>query len=387
MSNLEKFIWIIACFFVIPLGFLLIRVVGLLKNNNNEDIVNELAASRQETAEARNQIQILNDQRVTEGKASHEKEMKRFHEIQATFQRTLTNDLLNLNKELKTEITNQIVTESKTINDSVNQVNRLFKTSTKHTGQLGEVLLKRMLKNIQAIGAKNKFLTIEEQVKLVNGRRPDLVIKSPEPNVPPIYIDAKFPVHMYEALIDNSHAKNLRDELVKAVKKEVAELSKKYVTTSFDINNASEQASFVVMFLPSDGIYYELMNSDQIFGQDERTTGTKEKMTFIEFCFSKFVVPISPSTIIGLLSTIERYWTLFNQLKESDEQLLVMNQISKKYNDLVDSINDIIKIFNNLAVKLEKLQKPFQQIEKITNRYPELLHEIKSCPQLKTNKY
>ena len=232
-------------------------------------------------------------------------------------------------------------------------------------------MLARMLSNIQNIGEKNHFLTVIKDKPLSDGKKPDLTFQTNNQNLkyPPVYLDAKFPAISFQNMQKDQNPSSEK-AFFENVKRQVKSLNQKYIAESSTIN-PTESANFVIMFLPSDAMFYFLMEQQNF----------SNKISFIQFCFNQKIVPTSPSTIIGFLGTFERYCELFNDIQQNETSLLIIKQFKKKMDEFFSIVNSIIKQQNKLADKIEKLNLVLKTTDKlITKNLPEL-HELKHLPE------
>ena len=157
-------------------------------------------------------------------------------------------------------------------------IRRLSETlaSPKMRGNFGEEMLENMLSQILP---KNNY-RIQHRFK--NGETVDACIFVGETI---LSIDSKFSLENFrlykEAQTDES-AETLKKAFLKDVKKRVDEICKKYILpqeNTFD---------FALMYVPSEGIYQELIEASDI----------------IEYCRAKAVIPVSPNTMYIYLRNI-----------------------------------------------------------------------------------
>jgi len=98
-------------------------------------------------------------------------------------------------------------------------------------------------------------------------------------------IDSKFPLDAYRRLLDIGE--DARRDFSQAVRKHADSIAEKYILpdeNTFD---------YALMFVPSEGVYYELlMSEDPKHGRLD------------EYCRSKRVFPVSPNTFYACLNAI-----------------------------------------------------------------------------------
>jgi DNA recombination protein RmuC len=98
-------------------------------------------------------------------------------------------------------------------------------------------------------------------------------------------IDSKFPLDAYRRLVDTGE--DCRKAFAQSVRVHTDSIAKKYILPDEDT------LDIALMFVPSEGVYYELLRS-------EITAGTP----LDEYCRSKRVIPVSPNTLFAHLRVI-----------------------------------------------------------------------------------
>ena len=191
----------------------------------------------------------------------------------------------------------------------------LFTKGTKATGDLGEALAERLLAHVQTIshGANNRYLVISRQ-QLIPGTqlRPDLTIKGAAGQFPPIYLDIKFPKEVYQHYLRQPAAAS-KKKLINSLKDDIESINHKYLTLK-----TPAISPFAIMFVPSDRLFRDCLEMNQGFGRKQdslKVHDGQSDRSFIDFCFDNCVVPTSPANLIGVLSTLERYFQLFQEIK------------------------------------------------------------------------
>jgi DNA recombination protein RmuC len=157
-------------------------------------------------------------------------------------------------------------------------IRRLSETlaSPKMRGNFGEEMLENMLGQILP---KDSF---HIQHRFKNGETVDAIIKVSDKI---LSIDSKFSLEnfrLYKEAKDEESADLLKKAFLKDVKKRVDEICKKYILpqeNTFD---------FALMYVPSEGIYQEVTEDDDI----------------IAYCRGKAVIPVSPNTMYIYLRNI-----------------------------------------------------------------------------------
>jgi DNA recombination protein RmuC len=147
----------------------------------------------------------------------------------------------------------------------------------KTRGLLGEVALERLLEDALPRSA------YEMQFRFAStGAIVDAIVRTGERLLP---IDSKFPLDAYRRLAETGD--DARREFCTAVRKHADSIAEKYILPD------EHTFDYALMFVPSEGVYYELLVSeDSRFGQMDG------------YCRSKRVFPVSPNTFYACLSAI-----------------------------------------------------------------------------------
>ncbi len=146
----------------------------------------------------------------------------------------------------------------------------------KTRGTLGEVALDRILADTLPRA------TYDMQYRFSTGEVVDAVVKLSDKLLP---IDSKFPLDGYRRLLE--HGEECRKDFATAVRGHAEAIAKKYILPG------EETLDIALMFVPSEGVYYELLRS-----VDPKGTPLDE------YCRARCVVPVSPSTLFAHLKII-----------------------------------------------------------------------------------
>lgn len=223
-----------------------------------------------------------------------------------------------------------------------------FLKSPKLRGNIGEQVLKDL---ISQIFPKNSF---HLQYQFRSGEKVDAAIQTDAGILP---IDAKFPMENFQRLVKaqtESDKLTFRKEFVRDVKKHIDAISKKYILPE------EGTMDFALMYIPSESVYYELVNADDVLGyaRDAR------------------VYLVSPSTLYAHLQTILLSFEgkkIETKSKEAFRLLRSLRIDYEKVNDSLDILgkhitnasgqyHHVIKGFSSLGQKLETT-KQFEEAE------------------------
>jgi DNA recombination protein RmuC len=147
----------------------------------------------------------------------------------------------------------------------------------KTRGTLGEVTLERLLGDAlpqAAYAVQYRFTS--------TGATVDAIVRSGERM---LSIDSKFPLEAYRRLVEVGD--DARRDFSLAVRKHADSIAEKYILP------AEHTFDYAMMFVPSEGVYYELlMTQDTKYGRLD------------EYCRGKRVFPVSPNTFYACLNAI-----------------------------------------------------------------------------------
>ncbi len=146
----------------------------------------------------------------------------------------------------------------------------------KTRGLLGEVVLERMLADTLPANA------YEMQYRFSNGETVDAAVHFNGKLVP---IDSKFPLDDFRRM--EVEGEDARKGFAAAVRIHTDAIAKKYIVPG------ENTLDFALMFVPSEGVYYELLMSCDTKG-----------VPLDVYCRQKHVIPVSPNSLYAHLSVI-----------------------------------------------------------------------------------
>jgi len=211
----------------------------------------------------------------------------------------------------------------------------------KTRGTLGEVALDRILADTLPRAS------YEMQYRFSTGEVVDAVVKLSDKILP---IDSKFPLDGYRRLLE--HGEECRKDFANAVRGHAEAIAKKYILPG------EETLDIALMFVPSEGVYYELLRS-----ADPRGT------TLDEYCRTRCVVPVSPSTLVAHLKII--FLGLRGmQIEENAKRLLASIGGLKKHMD------DFEVLYDRLGTQLRNAQQNYSEADRKLDRARASLEEL-----------
>lgn len=228
----------------------------------------------------------------------------------------------------------------------------------KHRGILGEYFLENVLKNVLPPGS------YQMQYKFSDGDIVDAVVFVKDKIIP---VDSKFSLENYNRAVEEKDpARKL--EMENTFKKD---LKNRIEETSKYIKPKENTMDFAFMFIPAEGIYYDLL-INQAGGLKINTHD------LIEYAFKeKHVIIVSPTSFLAYLQTVlqglralqieESAKEIRKRVEELGKHILVYDDYLKKLgNNLsttVNSYNNAYKEFNKIDKDVIKIAGGEKQIE------------------------
>ena len=211
----------------------------------------------------------------------------------------------------------------------------------KTRGTLGEIALDRMLADALPP------TTYETQFRFSTGEVVDAVVRLQDKLLP---IDSKFPLDDYRRLVDTGE--DARKGFSSSVRAHAESIAKKYILPG------EGTLDIALMFVPSEGVYYELLRSEDSKG-----------LPLDEFCRSKGIVPVSPSTLFSHLKII--FLGLRGmQIEENAEKLLASLTGLKK------QIDNFGELYEKLGTHLRNAQQSYSDADRKLERARNSLDEL-----------
>ena len=216
-------------------------------------------------------------------------------------------------------------------------------TSSKNRGSLGEASLELILSNILPPQA------YEMQYRFENGETVDAVVKIKNKILP---VDAKFSLDNYRRIlseVNEEKKKELEKEFKNDLKKRIDETSK-YIRPNEDT------LVFAFMFIPAEGIYYDLLINE--VGAVKVDTGG-----LIDYAFKeKKVIIVSPTTFAAYLQTVLQGLRAL-QIEESAKEIRKrVEELGRHYASFDEYMK---KLGNNLGTVVNSYNTAYKELNKI----------------------
>lgn len=213
----------------------------------------------------------------------------------------------------------------------------------KHRGVLGEYFLENVLKNVLPPNA------YQMQYKFSDGDIVDAAVFVKDKIIP---IDSKFSLENYNRIVEERDAA-VRERLEKEFK---ADLKTRIDETAKYIKPKEGTMDFAFMFIPAEGIYYDLLinkvGAIKVNTQD-----------LIEYAFNqKHVIIVSPTSFFAYLQTVMQGLRAL-QIEESAKE--IRKQVEKLAKHLLSYEDYLKKMGGYLGTTVSMYNKAYQEFGKI----------------------
>ncbi len=297
------------------------------------DIRQELNKSHLETRDATDRrlqaIQESNEKRLEEMRQTVEEKLEK------TLQTRLQASFETVSKQL--ESVNRGLGEMQTVARDVGSLNKVL-SGTKTRGIMGELQLGQIIEDILTPSQyEREFATVSG-----SSERVEYAVKLPgqtEGDYIYLPIDSKFPLADYYRLEDayesgdkdqiDLHRKNL----LAAIKRFAKDIQSKYL-------NPPETTNFGVLFLPTEGLYSEVVRNPIFFDDLRRQEN---------------IVIAGPTTLSALLNSLSVGFKTLNIQRSADDISKVLGNVKLEFGKFSDLLLKDHKQLNQARSNIEKL--------------------------------
>jgi DNA recombination protein RmuC len=200
----------------------------------------------------------------------------------------------------------------------------------KSRGRLGEVTLQRLLED--ALSASQYAF----EHHFSNGEAADVVIFLPDGKL--MAIDSKFPLDAFRRIA--SDGEEARRAFGTAVKLQADSIARKYIVPG------EGTLDFALMFVPSENVYCEMLNTDDGKG-----------IPIDEYCRGKKVIAVSPNTLFAQLRVICMGFRGM-QIEENAKHLLANLTGVQKH------METFCGVFEKLGTHLKNAQQSYSEADR-----------------------
>lgn len=235
-----------------------------------------------------------------------------------------------------------------TIAEQLGNLEKVLKNQ-KQRGNLGEASLELVMSNILPPGA------YQMQYEFPGGETVDAIIRTKEGFIP---VDAKFPLENYSRLRDEKDDVR-RVEYEEAFKRD---LKKRIDETSKYVRPKDGTLPFAFMYIPAEGIYYDLLNDG---------VGAVNTRSLLDYAQNdRKVIIVSPTTFAAYLQSVLYGFKAFKieeQAKDIAKNVEALGRHINAYQDyykkLGASLSTTVNHFNAGTKELGKIEKDVLKID------------------------
>ena len=222
-----------------------------------------------------------------------------------------------------------------------------FLKSPKLRGNIGEQVLKDL---ITQMFPKNSF---NLQYEFKSGEKVDAAIKTEAGILP---IDSKFPMENFQKMVktEGKEKELFQKEFIRDVRKHIDAISKKYILPE------EGTMDFALMYVPSESVYYEIVNETEIMDYAKRAR----------------VYIVSPSTLYAHLQTILLSFEGKRIEERSKEVFVMLRSLQIDYGKVNESLGVLGKHLNNAYSQFNNVTSGFSQIGQKLNSTKQITEKI-----------
>ncbi len=297
------------------------------------DIRQELNKSHLETRDATDRrlqaIQESNEKRLEEMRQTVEEKLEK------TLQTRLQASFETVSKQL--ESVNRGLGEMQTVARDVGSLNKVL-SGTKTRGIMGELQLGQIIEDILTPSQyEREFTTVSG-----SSERVEYAVKLPgrtEGDYIYLPIDSKFPLADYYRLEDAYESGDKdqielhRKNLLAAIKRFAKDIQSKYL-------NPPETTNFGVLFLPTEGLYSEVVRNPIFFDELRRQEN---------------IVVAGPTTLSALLNSLSVGFKTLNIQRSADDISKVLGNVKLEFGKFSDLLLKAQKQLNQASSNIDKL--------------------------------
>lgn len=245
------------------------------------------------------------------------------------------------------------------ITDQLKNLERVL-THQKQRGTLGEAALELILSNILPPTAYK----LQHQFK--NGETVDAVILTKDGSIP---VDAKFSLDNYNRIVNETDLEK-KDELEKDFRKD---LKKRIDETAKYIRPSEGTLPFAFMFIPAEGIYYDLLINE--VGAVKVNT-----RSLIDYATNeKKVIIVSPTTFSAYLQSVLYGFRAF-KIEESAH--LIIGRVEELRKHLVAYEDYMKKLGSTLGTTVNHYNTAYKELKKVDKDMVKITGETASIDPL-----
>ena len=316
------------------------QVVNQELTELRRELYQHLTEIRQELNQSLLKNRDATDQRLQALQTSNEKRLEEMRQtveekLEKTLQTRLQASFETVSKQL--ESVNRGLGEMQTVARDVGTLNKVL-SNTKTRGIMGELQLGQIIEDILTPNQyEREFVTVSG-----SSERVEYAIKMPgQPGDDYVYlpIDSKFPLADYYRLEeayeegDKDQIDLYRKTLLASIKRFAKDIASKYL-------NPPETTNFGILFLPTEGLYSEVVRNPDFFDGLRR---------------NEQIVVAGPSTLSALLNSLSVGFKTLNIQKSANDISKILGNVKGEFGKFGDILVKAQKHLSNASSNLDEL--------------------------------
>lgn len=290
-------------------------------------------------------MQVSNEERLEQMRQTVEEKLEK------TLQTRLQASFETVSKQL--ESVNQGLGEMKSVAKDVGSLNKVL-SNTKTRGIMGELQLGQIIEDILTESQyEREFATVKGSSEHV-----EYAIKLPGNHNDHVYlpIDSKFPLEDYYRLEDAYESgdkeaiEQHRKALLAGIKRFAKDIQKKYL-------HPPETTNFGILFLPTEGLYAEVVRNAAFFDQLRREEN---------------IIVAGPTTLSALLNSLQVGFKTLTIQKNADDISKVLGNVKVEFGKFGAMLQKAQKQLNTASKSIDSL------LTTRTNAITRALHTIEN---------
>ena len=306
-----------------------------------QNSLSDLTAATEKKIEA---VRLIIDTKLREIQEDNSRQLDRMREtvdekLQTTLEKRLGESFRQVSERL--EMVHQGLGQMRELAADVGNLQKVL-TNVKARGTWGEVQLGALLEEMLSPEQYLKNVRISES----GGDFVEFAIKLPGQSDLPddcvlIPVDAKFPIEDYQRLLEAQERGDVAaaDESVRqletGIKKAARDIFQKYIAPP-------KTTDFGIMFLPSEGLYAEVIRRTALVGVLQR---------------EYHIVVTGPTTFAALLNSLQMGFRTLAIQKRSGEVWKVLGEVKTAFGRFGDTLDNVRKKLEQAANSVDDAQK------------------------------
>lgn len=298
-------------------------------SDNRDRSDQRLELMNQTLTKAVKEMQESNEKRLDQMRQTVEEKLEQ------TLQTRLQASFATVSQQL--ESVNQGLGQMKTVAQDVGTLNKVL-SNTKTRGIMGELQLGQIIEDIMTDSQyEREFATVKG-----SSERVEYAIKLPgnhDGQYVYLPIDSKFPLEDYYRLEeayesgDSQQIEAYRKSLLASLKRFAKDIQKKYL-------NPPETTNFGIMFLPTEGLYSEVVRNSAFFDGLRREEN---------------IVVAGPSTLSALLNSLSVGFKTLNIQKNADDISKILGNVKTEFTKFGGMLTKAQKQLNTASKTVDSL--------------------------------